>query len=174
MTENTKSRMEMQAEAVGLTVEQYREMKTLEIDLDEYKELINDKDTYLTEVELAEFKESGMTFEEYVKKNKKNLNKRTNTKTKRTSIDELSNEEKIEKLLGLEIAEEKKMEKYNLYLETKTMDKIITVAETTNMTIKDVINHILNKHLEKIDIDEKAVESFRARTTKKRRGKKSN
>lgn len=168
-----KSRMEMQADAIGLTLEQYKEMKTFEIELDEYKKLINDKETYLTEKELAEFKESEMSFEEYMKKNKKSSSKKTSTKSKNKSIDELSNEEKIQKLLGLEIEEKKKIEKYNLYLDSKTMDKIITVAETSNNTIKDVINHILNKHLEPIDIDEDKVASFRARTTRKRRGKGS-
>ena len=168
-----KSRMEMQADAVGLTLEQYKEMKTFEMELDEYKKLVEDKETYLTEKELAEFKESEMSFEEYMKKNKKNSSKKTSAKSKKKSIDELSNEEKIQKLLGLQIEEEKKIEKYNLYLDSKTMDKIITVAETSNNTVKDVINHILNKHLEPIDIDEEKVASFRARTTKKRRGKDS-
>lgn len=164
-----KSRMEMDAAAVGLTLGQYKEMRTFEIDLDKYKELIIDKETYLTEEELEAFKKSEMTFEEYMKKTKKS----SVTKRKKKSVDELSNEEKIQKLLGLQIEEEKKIEKYNLYLDSKIMDKIITVAETSNNTVKDVINHILNKHLEIIDIDEEKVRNFRDRTTKKRRGNES-
>lgn len=163
---NTPTRMQMQADSLGLTLEQYRELKILEIDLDEYKELLkkSDFETILTDNELQEFKELEIDFKEYLKKIRKTK------KVSKKSSKNLTNEEKIGKLLGLEIKNQKGYEKFNLHIETETMEKLITVAETANMSVKEVINFILKKHLSDISVDSNLVLAYKERTTKKRKG----
>lgn len=173
------SRLQEQAKNMGVTEDQYREYKLSGLSEDKYKKLIKDsEDTILTEEQYKELRaivddDDEYTIYDYMKDKNftiPGLEEKDEVKFEQL-LDQITPIEIIERKEEAE-APKKEYDRVSIKMEKELYDKIIYAAYCYNKEITAFVTELLAKNLANVEVDQELVDKIRANNKKKRASRK--